>query len=55
TRWSDNSATTHDDSNYGTASIDTTANQTIRVRVTLANGADTVTQTIGDVFIVQIT
>lgn len=55
TRWSDNSATTHDDSNYGTASLDTTGNLTLRVRVTLANGGDTVTQTIGEVMVLQIT
>ena len=55
TRWSDNSATTHDDSNYGTASLDTTGNLTLRARVTLANGGDTVTQTIGEVMVLQIT
>ena len=41
--------------NYNTASIDTTASQTLRVRVTLANGADTVNQTMWNVFVVQIT
>lgn len=39
---------------YATTSIDTTANQTLKVTAQLGNAADTVTQSIWDVFVVQI-
>jgi len=41
--------------NTDTTSIDTTANVTVRVTVTLGNAGDTVTQLMWDVFQVQIT
>ncbi len=40
---------------FGSSTEDTTANVTIKTTATLANGSDTITQTMFDVFIIQIT
>ena len=48
-------ATTMNAADYLAAAVDTTASVTIRCRVTLANGADTVTQTKFEIQVQQLT
>lgn len=40
---------------YVTSAVDTSSNQTLKLTGTLVDGADTITQTVFDVFVVQIT
>ena len=54
-RWSDHSNATNHNKDYTTSAIDTTASVTLRVRGTLANAADTITETMFFVGVQQIT
>lgn len=53
--WSDHQSATNFNKDYITAAIDTSANAIIKVTGTLGNSGDTITQTMFDIFIVQIT
>jgi hypothetical protein len=53
--WSDPTAATHYSMDYITAAIDTASNATLKLTGTLGNSGDTITETVFDVFVVQIT
>lgn len=54
-QWSDHQSATNFNKDYTTLAIDTTASATLKVTGECANGADTITETLFDVFICQIT
>ena len=53
--WHDHADATNFNYDQTTAAIDTASNATLKVTGTLANAADTITQTMFDVFVVQVT
>jgi len=54
-QWGNHNAATNINHDYITAAIDTSSNAILKLTGTLANAADTITQTVFDVFITQIT
>lgn len=52
--WHDHTNTTNYNMDYTTLAIDTSANAIIKTTITLGNAADSVSQTVSDIFISQI-
>ena len=53
-QWSTHNSATNYNKDYTTLAIDTASNQIIKVTGILANAADTISQTVFDIFVVQI-